>query len=227
MTSQTLPPGREVQVCFHGIGRPGRTLEPDEDWYWVSADQFQRLLDEICDWPLTRLSFDDGNSSDIELALPALVERGLHASFFVLAGRLDQPGSLGRDDVKALVDAGMEVGNHGWTHTPWPDVAPADLGLEIDDARVALSEAAGTPVRNAALPLGRYNRRVLGRVRASDYRSLSTSDCRVARPSAWLVPRFSVRSSDTPDVLRDRVEAAARNPRRTALAANGIRKRWL
>ena len=49
-----------------------------------------------------RLSFDDGNSSDVEIALPALRERGLPRRFFVVAGRLDRPGSLSRDDVREL-----------------------------------------------------------------------------------------------------------------------------
>ena len=46
-----------------------------------------------------RISFDDGNASDLEIGLPALLERGLTATFFVLAGRLGRPGSLDADEV--------------------------------------------------------------------------------------------------------------------------------
>jgi len=34
-----------------------------------------------------QLSFDDGNRSDVGIALPALLERELSATFFVVAGR--------------------------------------------------------------------------------------------------------------------------------------------
>ena len=34
-----------------------------------------------------RISFDDGNTSDIELGLPALLDRNFVGSFFVVAGR--------------------------------------------------------------------------------------------------------------------------------------------
>ena len=101
---------RVVNVCFHGIGTPQRVLEPGEDSYWISRDTFLGVLDRVVDRDHVRLSFDDGNASDVEFALPALLERGLTATFFVVAGRLDQPGSLSRDDVRRLHDAGMTIG---------------------------------------------------------------------------------------------------------------------
>ena len=71
---------RLLNICFHGIGTPGRALEPGEDRYWITSDEFHRILDEIATWPSTRISFDDGNASDLEIGLPALVERGLTAT---------------------------------------------------------------------------------------------------------------------------------------------------
>ena len=76
-----------LNILFHGVGKPARELEPGEDVYWVTEDRFRSILDEISGWPEVRISFDDSNSSDLEIALPALIERGLTADFFVLAGR--------------------------------------------------------------------------------------------------------------------------------------------
>ena len=84
-----------VNVCFHGIGEPaagagagrgsatGSALTPSTRYPGRGRGP----------GPGVRISFDDGNASDIELALPRLEERGLRATFFVLAGRLDEPGS--------------------------------------------------------------------------------------------------------------------------------------
>src|SRR5690349_7096366 len=105
-----MPDGRVVNVCFHGIGTPQRELEPGEAPYWVSEAAFHEVLDEIAGWPRIRISFDDGNASDLDLALPALVERGLTADFFVLAGRLESEGSLDVDAVRELCRAGMTIG---------------------------------------------------------------------------------------------------------------------
>lgn len=198
---------RVVNVCFHGIGTPQRVLEPGEDAYWVSKDVFLGILDSLVDRPEVRLSFDDGNVSDIEVALAALQERGLTASFFVLAGRLDQRGSLDRDDVRRLHAAGMTLGTHGMWHRPWRGLRAEYQDEELVTARERLSEVTGTPVEDAALPLGRYDRRLLSRLRELEYRSIHTSDRRWARADHWLQPRYSIRRGDTAhsvarDVLR-------------------------
>jgi hypothetical protein len=32
--------GAVLNLCFHGIGAPGRALEPDEELYWLNYDRF-------------------------------------------------------------------------------------------------------------------------------------------------------------------------------------------
>jgi hypothetical protein len=75
-----------LNVCFHGIGPPQRELEAGEDTYWLDTDCCLRILDEIATWPSVHVSFDGANVSDVQIALPTLVERGLRAQFFLLAG---------------------------------------------------------------------------------------------------------------------------------------------
>ena len=52
-------------------------------------------------------------TSDFVYGLPALLDRGLTATFFVVAGRLGEPGFLSENDVRTLVSAGMTIGCHG------------------------------------------------------------------------------------------------------------------
>jgi peptidoglycan/xylan/chitin deacetylase (PgdA/CDA1 family) len=191
-----------ANLCFHGIGTPQRDLEPGEAAYWISQQLFHDVLDAVADQPGVRISFDDGNVSDIELGLPALLERRLDATFFVLAGRLDQPGSLSADDLRTLQAAGMRIGSHGMTHRPWRGMAVRELDRELVEARQVLSDVTGVPVDEAALPLGRYDRRLLSRVRREGYRHVHTSDRHRARPGAWLQPRYSIRHDDTVDSVR-------------------------
>ncbi|MGF1663651.1 MAG: polysaccharide deacetylase family protein [Kineosporiaceae bacterium] len=214
-----------INVCFHGVGEPARELEPGEDRYWVGVDTFRAVLDEIATWPDVRISFDDGNASDVVHGLPALQERGLTATFFVLARRLGLPGSLGADDVRALRRAGMTIGSHGMDHRPWRALPPEARERELVTARQRIAEAAGAPVTEAACPLGRYDRRLLADLRSLGYTRVHTSDRRRARPDAWLQPRFSVRRGDTAGSLRSDLLARPGPVRGARLVATGWAKR--
>lgn len=204
MTAPRLRLGRSasIHLCFHGIGSSAAEREPGEARYWVTEDTFRRILDDVAEVPRVSVSFDDGNRSDTEIALPALQARGMTAMFFALAGRLDDPASLAPGDLRELVGAGMRVGSHGWRHVPWRGLNDADARRELLDARVALAEAAGAPIADAALPLGRYDRTTLARLRAASYRAVYSSDRFPARDGAWLRPRYSVSADDTAESVR-------------------------
>ena len=83
-----------VNLNFHGIGRPiGRDFGPNERDFWVTPETFAATLDACIGRDDISLSFDDGNWSDVEVALPVLQQRGLHATFFVVPSWLGEPGS--------------------------------------------------------------------------------------------------------------------------------------
>jgi peptidoglycan/xylan/chitin deacetylase (PgdA/CDA1 family) len=216
---------RTVNICFHGVGAPARELEPGEQAYWIGRAQFEDILDSVGSHPCVDLSFDDGNSSDVRIALPALVSRGLVARFFVLAGRLGAPGSLGATDLRALHDAGMVVGSHGMHHRPWRRLDDEAARVELVEARERIGEASGAPVAEAACPLGRYDRRLLADLRRLGYTRVYTSDRRRARPGAWLQPRYSVRSGDDEASVRRMVTEAPSAIEGVHRAAVGLAKR--
>jgi peptidoglycan/xylan/chitin deacetylase (PgdA/CDA1 family) len=215
-----------LNVCFHGIGTPRRALEPGEESYWVGTRQFTAILDEVAGWGNTRLSFDDGNASDVEIALPALAERGLSADFFLLAGRLGAPGSVDADGVRTLRSLGMAIGTHGMRHRPWRGMDAHTRHEELVEARARLAAAAGSVVDAASCPLGCYDRRLLADLRRLGYQRVYTSDRRPARRNAWLQPRFSVRHDDTPETLRAALLTRPTLRRRVRSGAVTLVKRW-
>jgi peptidoglycan/xylan/chitin deacetylase (PgdA/CDA1 family) len=221
-----MPDDRVINILFHGVGTPQRELEPDEEHYWVSEDRFRRILDELAAISGVRISFDDSNLSDAEIALPALLERGLRADFFVLAGRLGTKGSLDEDAVRELAGQGMHIGSHGMLHRLWPELNPRTRHDELVTAREQISAIVGTDIDTAACPLGRYNRRVLTDLRRLGYRRVFTSDRRPARHNAWLQPRYSVLRTDTASTVRDIVLNRPSLPHRVRAMAVGLVKRW-
>jgi peptidoglycan/xylan/chitin deacetylase (PgdA/CDA1 family) len=216
-----------INLSFHGVGTPaGPPREAGEHDYWVGRDAFLSLLDELQGRDDVRLSFDDGNASDVEIALPALVERGMAADFFVVAGRLGTPGNLDGDGVRALREAGMRVGTHGMDHRSWRGLDDGQLAAELVEAREAIAEATGSAVDAAALPLGQYDRSVLAALRRLDYRVVYSSDARRARAGAWFQPRYSVVAGDTPRSVRETVLAPPRPQERLRGHLVGLVKRW-
>jgi peptidoglycan/xylan/chitin deacetylase (PgdA/CDA1 family) len=182
-----------VNVTVHGIGSPDRELDPGEEQTWVSVAQFEQMLDAVTERPDVRISFDDGNASDVDIALPRLVERGLTAEFFLLAGELGRPGRVDRAGVQTLLDAGMAIGSHGWAHRDWRRIDEAAARDEFHRAPELLSELTGRPVSRVAIPFGSYDRHVLRRLRAAGVTRAYTSDGGPAHPNAWLQPRTSLR----------------------------------
>jgi peptidoglycan/xylan/chitin deacetylase (PgdA/CDA1 family) len=197
-----LDAARQVNICFHGIGAPARELEPGEEAYWITTDAFHRILDLVAGREDVQLTFDDGNASDVEIGLPALLTRGLHAGFYPVAARVGQPGSVDRDGLRALANTSMTVGSHGMWHRPWRGLSDQELTEELVAARRVIAEESGVDVDTAACPLGSYDRRVLRRLRRLGYRAVYTSDRARSRPGAWLQPRFSVRNRDDLESVR-------------------------
>jgi peptidoglycan/xylan/chitin deacetylase (PgdA/CDA1 family) len=186
-------PTSVVIVNVHGVGTPVRALDPGEDVAWITVPQLELVLDAAVDRPDIRLTFDDGNASDVEIALPRLLERKLSAEFFIAAGLLGDPGRLDKDGVRELSKAGMPVSSHGWAHRDWRRLTPAQVVEEFVDAPRFLAELTGSPVTRHSIPFGSYDRKVLGRLRQVKATQAYTSDGGRTRRTSWLQARNSLR----------------------------------
>jgi peptidoglycan/xylan/chitin deacetylase (PgdA/CDA1 family) len=213
---------RTINLTFHGVGEPTRPLDEGEADVWVSHERFLAVLDGAAGRDDIRITFDDGNASDLELGLDALRERDLTATFFVVAGRLGTPGFLDEDGVRRLADAGMQIGCHGMRHRPWRGLGEDELREELVEAKAMLEAVVERPVAEAACPFGSYDRRVLRALRSAGYRRAYTSDRGTTDAGAFLQARNSVGPHDDAGLLGriPAVDGAA--GRRVKLAV----KRW-
>lgn len=223
--STTRGPDLPFTLCFHGVGVPTHEREPGEAGYWVGRDQLLEILDWVAQSPQVALSFDDGNRSDVDVVLPALVERGVLATFFPVVDRIGDAWSTSVSGLEELLAAGMDVGTHGLTHRPWAGLRGEEAREEILAPRHALEDLLGRRVDRAAAPLGRYDRHTLALLRSGGCAEVNVSDQRPARPGAWLQPRFSVRADDTAASLQARLLASTAPARRVRNAAASLVKR--
>ena len=188
-------PARVTNFTVHGVGPYARELDSGEAATWIDIRQLEQVLDDVMERPAVRLTFDDGNCSDVQIALPRLLERGLTAEFFPIAGLIGEPGRFDRSGLRELVAAGMSIGSHGWAHRDWRSLDDSSASQEIDQAIRRLSQLAGQPVHRVAVPFGSYDRTVLRRLRQAGVSRVYTSDGGRARIDAWLQPRTSLRSA--------------------------------
>jgi peptidoglycan/xylan/chitin deacetylase (PgdA/CDA1 family) len=101
--------------------------------------------------PLVALTFDDGPDPDLTPGvLEALAAHGAKATFNMMGW------SAGRrpDLVRAVVDAGHELGNHTWTHRDLAGQSASQTRRELDRGRCAIEAAGGVRPRWFRPPRG-------------------------------------------------------------------------
>ena len=184
-------------LLLHGIDVPDRQLRVGERQFWLEQEHFESILDFLVNRDDVVITLDDGNSSDLSIALPAFLQRGLKAMFFISVALLNKPGYLSSSQVRVLVQNGMIVGSHGLHHVNWRKLSEDTLGYEIRHSRYILEELIGCPVTDVAIPSGQYNRRVLDVLQRNHFERVFTVDGPWACTDNWLQPRYPIRRSDT------------------------------
>ncbi|HSP44332.1 MAG TPA: polysaccharide deacetylase family protein [Luteolibacter sp.] len=203
-----------VILNFHGLGPVPRDIEAGEADCWLDTPHFESILDRVMEDDRILLTFDDGNASDHGIALPALLRRGMKATFFVCSGRVGMPTFLKAGQIRELDGHGMAIGSHGVNHRPWRSLDDRLLQEEVAGSREALEKLLGSQVESAACPFGDYDRRVLRILKNAGYQSVFTSDGGGCDPAWWLKPRTTVRRSFTPAHLDRILSAEPRSARK-------------
>ena len=108
--------------------------------------------------PMVSISFDDAPLSAAETGARILESRGARGTFFIAMGLADQDGPMGRNagagEVRALMDAGHEIGCHTFSHLNC-GLAPAGLSAgDVERNRAALAELGVPEPVSFAYPYG-------------------------------------------------------------------------
>jgi peptidoglycan/xylan/chitin deacetylase (PgdA/CDA1 family) len=141
----------------------------------VSMDQIHRTLASGTAVPpaWVGITFDDGNASDYQHALPILAQYGFRATFFICGERLATempPGQL-----KVLHRAGMHIGSHAMRHTFMTALDAVSEEDELVRSRDVLQAIIGEPVVHFAPPGGRWSHRTGRALKKAGYVAVSSS----------------------------------------------------
>jgi len=149
------------------------------------------------------LSFDDGYRSQFAKALPTL--QGVRWPG-VLNLKVEQDpaqGNLTQSQVRAMIDAGWELGAHTITHADVTTLDATALEREVGGSRKLLQQRYGVPVNWFCYPAGRYDPTAEAAVKAAGYAGATTTQPGWANPDedAYRLPRVRVNSGTSPDAL--------------------------
>jgi len=103
---------------------------------------FARGLDIACrvDRPVVALTFDDGPHADgTPAVLEVLAARGARATFFLVGEQVEQRPQVAR----AILEAGHEIGLHGYRHTLLLRRRVRALADDLDRAAASIADATG------------------------------------------------------------------------------------
>jgi len=168
------------------------------------------------------ITFDDGFTSFSELATPALAARGMVATVYALAGdlggysRWDDPGSIpprhlmDAAELRAVRDAGMEVGVHGWYHRDLTKCTPDELEQEVSSSKIELQSKLGVRLDHFAYPYGHYSAKTPPLIASAGYRSgmAVRNKERAVTANPLAMRRISIHAGDTPRRFRIKISRA-------------------
>ena len=198
-------------VTYHALGSPRSPISvsaaqlardidalADAGFTFLTLDRCVEWLEGGHEVPsqAVAITFDDGYERVAREGLALLGRRGIPSTVFVIAGRIGRdnrwPGQsrhvrtmplAGRDEIRALLDAGVAVGSHSLSHLRLDALDATELAREVVESADRLEEITGTSVRHFSYPYGRRSATVIDAVR-SRYRSAVTADASLATREA-------------------------------------------
>jgi len=215
-------------LCYHDVQPEMPRGGGGPDHFTVPVASFERMLDTIgahgytgCSLqnalatpgrPRIAITFDDGTAGQFDHAFPALVARGMTATFYVTTNWVGQAGYVTWAQLREMVASGMSVQSHTRTHPFLSELGPEALRNELIEAKRELDAELRQNTTEIAFPGGDAPRaRYRYLLEEAGYRiSVGTrwglnSDAQVWSPAGSFVRRCTVRGVLTPELAEQLV----------------------
>ena len=121
----------------------------DKDCYFDEDGKY----DETKQRPMIALTFDDGPGEYTEELINCLVENNAKATFFMLGQNVEAYPEI----AKELSDAGMELGNHSYSHPDLVTIGADAAAQQVSNTDAALKAATGFEATVMRPPGGSFN----------------------------------------------------------------------
>ena len=141
--------GRTYYFNSNGYILTGWQTIDDKDCYFDEEGKY----DETKQRPMIALTFDDGPGEYTEELINCLVENNAKATFFMLGQNVEAYPEI----AKELSDAGMELGNHSYSHPDLVTIGAEAAAQQVSNTDAALKAATGFEATVMRPPGGSFN----------------------------------------------------------------------
>jgi len=205
-----VSPGSGAPVLtYHVIG-------DGPEWFNVSAADFERQMVFLRDSGYTTVSlmeladglsgrtklpsrpivitFDDGYENNYSAAFPILERQNMRATFFVITGKMGQPGYMSWEQIRNMGAVGMEFGSHTVNHFTLKDINLKELERELLTSRMMLENNLQSAAPIFANPFGETSPAVVDLLGRTGYRAACSSVVGMnhAGENLFMIRRMSV-----------------------------------
>ncbi len=116
------------------------------------------------------ITFDDGWLNQYNNAFPVLQEYDFIATFFVVGNYINGSSFVSQDQIKEMIERGMEIGSHTMSHPNLNQVSDAQLIHEVRGSKDFLEKMFGVEIVSFAYPYGAVSKIVLDSTKEAGYR---------------------------------------------------------
>ena len=160
------------------------------------------------------VTFDDAFRSATSV-LPTLQRLGVPATIFVCSDYADSGRALGVkellaevaahpaeletlrwDELRALVEDGVEIGSHTASHPHLTELGDAELDRELSESRERIADELGRPCLYLAYPYGDEDRRVRAAARKAGYAAAFALPGAKSPADTFGIPRLGISRKD-------------------------------
>jgi peptidoglycan/xylan/chitin deacetylase (PgdA/CDA1 family) len=154
------------------------------------------------------VTFDDGYEDGYIYALPILRQFGFVATYFVVGSQIGQPEHLTASELRDLLAAGSEIGNHTMNHVDLLSKTPERMRSEVYDASALIARLIGVWPQSFSYPMGGTSAGAAAAVAATP--GIETAVVQEgSSPETWAnrlrLPRMRVGPGTSPQFLVDHV----------------------
>ena len=171
------------------------------------------------------VTFDDGYLDNYEQAFPVLLDLGVKATFYVIAGliedkvmKLRRPILEGlkimtKEQIMEMSNSGMEIGSHTWSHYPLKHADKKTLRYELETSKKYIEDMLGREVSsfcypNGEVPINICEEELFELFEEIGYKSVTTCrwGCITNQSHPLSLERQIIDACDTPEEFRRKLE---------------------
>lgn len=168
----------------------------ESDFKTISSGQLNDYLRKHKSLPRKPIlvTFDDGNVSVVQKAMPILKKYKFKGTAFVIGKNIGH-GGLSGSDIRELDNAGWDIGNHTFNHAHLGTISKGEQLVELDLANAEIhSIMPSKRIEYFSYPTGSYNLESIESLKSRGFLLAFTTDPGWVKPDTnpYLIPRIAI-----------------------------------